>query len=134
MAVALANPGPSMQYESYRAAGEWIRAHSTPEDDVAALEVGTLAYFAERRVVDLLGLVSPEAIARVRDRQVIDGLRRSPTDFFVLTQGLEGLVGPVRDLPWFRDAYDLVATFAGDDGQPLWVFQRRSTIPRSTID
>lgn len=126
MALALANPGPSMQYEGYRAAGEWIRAHSAPEDDVAALEVGTLAFYAERRVVDLLGLVSPEAIARVRDRRVIDGLREAPTDFFVITQGLEGLIGPVRDLEWFRDGYELAQTFVGDEGQPLWVFRRRS--------
>jgi arabinofuranosyltransferase len=125
MAVALARPGTSGTFEGYRAAGEWIRVTASPGEDVTALEVGTLAYFSDRRVVDLLGLVSPESEKRVRDRSVIDGLREAPSEFFVLTPGLEGLTGPVRDQPWFGAAYELAQTFPGEGGQPVWVFRRR---------
>jgi hypothetical protein len=126
MAQALGNPGTSAQFEAYREAGLWLGANSPPDAEIAALEVGTLAYYSDRRVVDLLGLVTPAAIERVRDRTVIDGLREAPSDFFVLTQALEGLTGPVRSEPWFLQTYDLVQTFSGDGGQPVWVFRRRS--------
>ncbi len=101
LAEALRRPAISRTYLSYRETGEWIRAHSTETARVASLEVGTLAYFADREVVDLLGLVTPQALDNVRDRTVLETLRRDPTDFFVLTTGLEGLIGPVRTLPWF---------------------------------
>jgi arabinofuranosyltransferase len=43
----------------YRDAAAWIRERSTPSDVVALAEPGTLAYFADRPVVDMMGLVTP---------------------------------------------------------------------------
>lgn len=47
----------------YLELGHWLRDH-TPEDVViAALDIGAVGYGSERRVLDLMGLVSPAALA-----------------------------------------------------------------------
>jgi hypothetical protein len=104
---------------------QWGAVSALVEATIGALEVGTLAYFSDRKVIDLLGLVSPEALANVAKRQVIETLRASPTDWFVLTSGLEALVGPVRSLPWFAEGYELARELPGDGGQVVWVFRKR---------
>lgn len=43
----------------YRDAGLWLASHSPPEGAIAAVEIGTLGWYSQRRVVDILGLVTP---------------------------------------------------------------------------
>ncbi|HOX25679.1 MAG TPA: hypothetical protein PLL30_11080 [Candidatus Krumholzibacteria bacterium] len=43
--------------------GAWIGEHSAPDDVIAAVDIGALAYGSQRRVLDLMGLVSPEIMA-----------------------------------------------------------------------
>lgn len=127
LADALRHPATSRHFEAYREAGLWLAEHSTPGERVTALEVGTLAYFSDRPVMDLLGLVSPASLANVREHRVIAGLEAQPTELFVLTGGLEGLIGPVRTLPWFVERYALVHSLPDEDGEPVWIFRRRDT-------
>jgi hypothetical protein len=46
----------------YLEKGVWIGEHSRPEDIIAALDIGALAYGSDRHVLDLMGLVSPEIL------------------------------------------------------------------------
>jgi hypothetical protein len=47
----------------------WV-AHNTPVTAlVAAHDIGALGYFAERRLLDLAGLVSPQVIPFIRDEE-----------------------------------------------------------------
>jgi arabinofuranosyltransferase len=47
--------------------GRWVAAH-TPADTLVALnDVGALSYFGERRVIDLMGLATPEVLPYRRD-------------------------------------------------------------------
>ena len=125
LGAALVRTGDSPGFVAYREAGRFIAERSPPGATIGALEVGTLAYFSDRRVIDLLGLVSPDALANVAKRQVVETLRASPTDWFVLTGGLEALVGPVRSLPWFAERYELARELPGDNGQAVWVYRRK---------
>jgi hypothetical protein len=112
-------------YEAYRAAGLWIRDHCGPSAEVSALEVGTLAYFSERHVEDLLGLVTPEAIPFVERRDVVRAFYNHPTEVVVLKPSLEGLIGPLRGGPWFRRRYEEAVRFpAGEDD--VVVFRHRA--------
>ncbi len=45
------------------AMGRWVEAHAPPGAVVAANDIGALAYFGHRRVLDLVGLVTPAALA-----------------------------------------------------------------------
>lgn len=46
--------------------GQWIGANLQPEESVAATAIGAIAYYSDRRVVDMLGLTNPE-VARHPD-------------------------------------------------------------------
>ncbi len=43
-------------------AARWLAANTPPDAVVAVNDIGALAYFGQRRIVDLLGLATPEAI------------------------------------------------------------------------
>lgn len=42
----------------YRTAADWLIANSLPEQTVAYYEPGTLAYYSDRRMIDMMGLVT----------------------------------------------------------------------------
>ncbi len=44
------------------AAARWLAAHTPPDATVAANDIGAMAYFGGRRIVDLVGLASPDVI------------------------------------------------------------------------
>jgi hypothetical protein len=49
------------------AAARWLAANTAPNALVAAHDIGALGYFAQRNLLDLAGLVSPEVIPFIRD-------------------------------------------------------------------
>lgn len=49
--------------ECYLGMGEWIAGNTEPDAVVAALDIGAVGYASGRRVLDLMGLVSPEVLA-----------------------------------------------------------------------
>ncbi|MGD9547149.1 MAG: hypothetical protein AB7V45_06295 [Candidatus Krumholzibacteriia bacterium] len=49
--------------ECYVGMGEWIRDNAEQDAVVAALDIGAVGYASGRRVLDLMGLVSPEVLA-----------------------------------------------------------------------
>jgi len=53
--------------ECYLEMGYWLRDNTPEETVVAALDIGALGYASERRVLDLMGLVSPEILALGRE-------------------------------------------------------------------
>ena len=46
--------------ERHEQAGRWLAAHTPPDAVVATHDVGAIAYYSRRRIVDAAGLVSPE--------------------------------------------------------------------------
>jgi hypothetical protein len=60
--------------EMHVALGRWA-AENTPEDATLALnDIGAIAYFSERYVVDLAGLVTPEVVPILRGTDRAAGL------------------------------------------------------------
>ncbi len=52
--------------ECYLQKGEWLGEHAGPDDVIAALDIGAIAYGSDRRVLDLMGLVSPDIMVMGR--------------------------------------------------------------------
>lgn len=46
---------------------KWIETNTQKQDIVAAHDIGALGYFADRQILDLAGLVSPDVIPFIRD-------------------------------------------------------------------
>ena len=54
--------------------GRWVAAHTPPDTLIALNDLGALSYFGERRVIDLVGLATPEILPYRRQGE--DGLLR----------------------------------------------------------
>jgi len=54
------------------AAAKWVDQHTPADTLMAAHDIGALGYFAQRDLVDLAGLVSPEVIPFIRDEAQIE--------------------------------------------------------------
>lgn len=53
------------------AAAQWVADNTAETDLIAAHDIGALGYFAQRPLVDLAGLVSPEVIPFIRDEEAL---------------------------------------------------------------
>jgi arabinofuranosyltransferase len=109
--------GQPVHFEGYRAASLWIRRDSRPQDAIAAMEVGTLAYFSQRRVEDLQGLVTPRSIPFSIAGDPAGAFLAQPTRYMVTRPGLMVGMRKIVRRGWFQKSYQEVALFApeGED-------------------
>ena len=100
--------GHPLRHEGYRAAGLWIRQRARPEDAIASMEVGTLAYFSQRRVEDLQGLVTPRSIPFTLKGDPAGAFLASPTRFVIVRPSLKRGMNKITRRRWFRQSYEEV--------------------------
>lgn len=77
----------------YRAAGQWLNAHTPAETSVGTLEVGIIGYYAQRPMVDFAGLIQPAIATRLGQsgsyaESARWGFETYQPDYVVLHQGL----------------------------------------------
>ena len=65
------------------AASTWLRGHLPERADVGSFNAGIYAYFSDRRVVNLDGVVNHEAFEAVREGQVLPYLRKAGIEYVV---------------------------------------------------
>jgi len=64
--------------------GNWLRENTPPLSTVAAVEVGILGYYADRTIIDFLGLVTPGVSDKVPERAHVEYVfRRYRPDYVV---------------------------------------------------
>lgn len=114
-------------YRAYRDTGEWLAANTAPGAAVAYVEVGTVAYFSQRPVFDLLGLVSPGILTAVSRQDLEQAFLSSPTDCVLDSQRVHGLMSQVLSRQWFSSSYEEAARIPipGDGGEVI-VYRRRA--------
>ncbi len=111
-------PGPRV--ELYRQVAAWIAQSTPPAARVAAFEVGTLAYYSDRPVDDLLGLVSPQYVAAVSKGDWAGALLASRAEVVVLT---EGRINP--SARWFARRYRPATEIAvGKESATVYALRR----------
>lgn len=54
------------------ATAEWLKGNTPPDALVAAHDIGAIGYFAQRPLLDLAGLVSPEIVPMLGDEEQMD--------------------------------------------------------------
>lgn len=88
------------------AAGEWFHEATEPDDLIALNDVGAIVHIADRPVLDMIGLVSPEVIAAV------DGTERftCPHDLAIARLMLEKPPRFIGVFPWF---YPCLTSWSG---------------------
>jgi hypothetical protein len=71
----LRNPGRYWFQLDQLAAARWLAANTAPDDVVGSWTAGIYGYYAERRVVNLDGVVNWDAIAAYRARELYAYMR-----------------------------------------------------------
>ncbi len=70
------------------ATATWINQNLKPDVVIAAHDIGALGFFADRKIIDLAGLISPEVIPFIRDEdRLSDYLDEKHADFLVIFPG-----------------------------------------------
>jgi hypothetical protein len=67
---------------------QWLRDNTSSEALIASHDIGAIGYFAERPLLDLAGLISPEVIELLADEQAIGQyVLNSDADYLVTAPG-----------------------------------------------
>jgi hypothetical protein len=87
-ALTLIHAPATQRYEDYHrrsllAAANWLREHAEPDDQVAAGDIGVLGYVGQVQVLDIAGIVNPEAIEWSRSHTTFEGLQKHRPRFFI---------------------------------------------------
>ena len=70
------------------ATAQWIQKNTSPNALIAAHDIGALGYFAQRDIVDLAGLISPDVIPFIRDELLLEKfLNQQHADYLVTFPG-----------------------------------------------
>ena len=83
----------SQSHSAYRKLGLWLKENTDPKTTVAAVEIGTLGWYSERPIIDVLGLVSPPNAKYIAKRDVHSWLIHYHPDVMVSHDppwGIEG--------------------------------------------
>ncbi len=122
------NALPNTSGALYRQVGAWLRDNTPPTASVGVMEVGVIGYYAERRMIDYLGLLQPEVAAALGRRDIFWSIPHLLPDYLALTA-----INPLYDYDlradaWFQATYAPVTQF--DDGRfwgsPITIYWRRA--------
>ena len=118
---------PEAKVDVYERAGRWLRDNTPPEALVGVTEVGVLGYYAQRPMVDFLGLLAPDVAQALGRGDLYWGLLQYQPDYLALTAVSPLYAYDLRADAWFQAAYAPVESF--DDarfwGSPLTVYRRQ---------
>ena len=96
-------PFPKLQL--YTKAGKWAAENTPPDAEIAFLEVGYFGYYAQRKIIDLVGLVTPGVSDHIRERDFSWAVKKYRPDYLVYNPEFEGWLKIILDQPWFEENY-----------------------------
>lgn len=70
-------------HRDYTAIGNWLRANTPEDSSVAMVEIGTVGWYSERRVIDMLGLVNPHNAEYIGNREFLGWLKHYQPDYIL---------------------------------------------------
>lgn len=81
---------PELPYrfsDSYRNAAAWLQQNGNKDDSVACTEIGYIGFFSGLKIVDMHGLIHPDAISDLRENRMFWWYERERPDFIVIHKG-----------------------------------------------
>jgi hypothetical protein len=97
----------------------WLERATPADAEVATYDIGAIGYYSERRIIDIVGLVTPEIVPQIRDKgitrqrskAIVDFLESRRADYLVIFPRM--FPGMVEDEKVFRPVYQALL----DDNQ-----------------
>lgn len=63
-------------YDRHIKVAEWIRKNTPPDAIIATHDIGALSFYSNRKVIDMVGLVNPEVIEHLNDRNFSEFMKK----------------------------------------------------------
>jgi len=74
-------------YDRHIKIAEWLKQNTKENDVIATHDIGALAFYSNRKIIDMVGLVNPEVIEHLNDKNFSDYLKnyfiRNNVSYFV---------------------------------------------------
>lgn len=96
---------PFPKLELYTKAGKWAAVNTEPDSSIASLEVGYFGYYAQRKIIDLVGLITPGVSSHIRRGDFQWAVKEYKPDYFIYNEEFSGWLKPIIDQPWFKENY-----------------------------
>ena len=101
---------PHAGEQLYNDVARWLATNTPANASVAYLEIGRIGYYSDRRIIDQMGLVTPEAIEQVKRRNLTWVLHAFKPDYYLVHSAFTWAGAPL-DEPWFQAAYEPATSF-----------------------
>ncbi|MBA3533994.1 MAG: hypothetical protein H0T73_18900, partial [Ardenticatenales bacterium] len=125
MQTVLDNPGDA-RAPGYLATAAWLRANTSPADQVAVVEIGYLGYFTENRIVDLVGLVEPAFTENGSHLALNHNFWQAEPEYLLYSSTFDFLLASILQDSRFAARYQAVAEFPRLPAPPLILYRRLS--------
>jgi hypothetical protein len=89
-------------FTPYKDIGLWLNQHTAENAKVAVVEIGTIGWYANRYIIDILGLVNPLNARFIGERKFAEWLNHYSPDYIL-----------IHDPPWPHEAGAVAAWDAG---------------------
>jgi hypothetical protein len=120
----------SQANELYSKTGLWFAENSARDARIAYLEIGQIAFYSERYIIDTLGLVTPGVAAKVATRDWLWAIKEYKPDYIILNQ----LFSRWPDMsqlflePWFTEGFHKATQLSTERYPvPLVIYKRLPT-------
>ncbi|HLK56505.1 MAG TPA: hypothetical protein VKU00_08075 [Chthonomonadaceae bacterium] len=112
-----------------RPMGVWLGEQVGPDERILLEPIGYVGYYSRRRLLDIIGLVSPEVLPSYRTEEPLpDIVQRLHPEWLCLRRREAALLEAARRYHFEQD-YRLVQTFAIPGAEPFVIYRRRSPDP-----
>jgi hypothetical protein len=94
------------KYDTYKLAAEWLSENTQPGSSVGAGDIGVLRfYYKHGPVIDAAGLVNPEVIDHLRNREFSWFIRHYEPDYLMFNHPPRRPLNEIVKDEWFRQEY-----------------------------
>ena len=100
---------PDLKTNAYRQMGEWLNAHTQPNDLISTVEFGKIHYYSMRDLIDPLGILAPGLSPQVRVGNAIWEVEKYHPNVIVDVDDFQYFIA-YTEYNWFLKAYRLSDT------------------------
>ncbi len=77
-------------FPSYKEIGIWLKKNTTTDSKIALVEIGTVGWYSERYIIDILGLVNPYNAKLIGEKKFAQWLEHYEPDYILVHDPLWG--------------------------------------------